>query len=97
MNDKIKDVIVIGSGMAGVTAAKAASDELAGVEIITKGAGATMMGSGVLDILGAVPGEEKNIVVEEISEGMALLLEKNPKHPYAVLKDSLENGIKALR
>ena len=96
MNDKIKDVIVIGSGMAGVTAAKAASDELAGVEIITKGAGATMMGSGVLDILGAVPGEEKNIVVEEISEGMTLLLEKNPKHPYAVLKDSLENGIKAL-
>ena len=80
MNDKIKDVIVIGSGMAGVTAAKAASDEQAGVEIITKGAGATMMGSGVLDILGAVPGEEKNIVVEEISEGMALLLEKKGLH-----------------
>ena len=59
MNDKIKDVIVIGSGMAGVTAAKAASDELAGVGNYHKRRRATMMGSGVLDILGAVPGEEK--------------------------------------
>ena len=95
--NKMIDVIVIGSGIAGVTAAKAAADEQVSVEIITKGAGATMMGSGALDILGAVPGEEKNTTVNDIKEGMELLLDKNPRHPYAVLKDSLENGIKALR
>lgn len=95
MNDRIKDVIVIGSGMAGTTAAKAAADEQVSVEIITKGAGATLMGSGTLDILGAVPGEESNQMVGDIKEGLKLLLKNSPHHPYAVLKTSLEDGIKA--
>lgn len=97
MKDKLKDVIVIGNGMAGVTAAKAAADGRAGVEIITKGAGATMMGSGALDILGAVPKPEGNIMVEDIWEGIKALLKEHPDHPYKVLRKSLENGVKAYR
>lgn len=95
MNDRTKDVIVIGNGMAGTTAAKAAADAKASVEIITKGAGATLMGSGTLDVLGAVPKAEGNQMVSDIQEGIRQLLEVNPNHPYGVLRHSLENGVKA--
>lgn len=97
MTKERKDVIVIGSGMAGITAAKAASDEQVSVEIITKGSGATAMGSGAIDILGALPRDGKNEMVTDIYEGIGTLIKENKNHPYAKLKASLSDGIKAYR
>jgi len=97
MNNSLKDIIVIGSGIAGITAAKAAIEEGLSVAIISKGDGASILGSGAIDVLGVVPTKENNYRVDNIQEGIECLVENSPKHPYSMLKDSIDDGIKAFQ
>lgn len=97
MRNKMKDVIVIGGGVAGTTAAKAALDEKLSVAIISKGEGSSILTSGAIDILGVVPTKEGNYRVDNIEAGIDCLIEHSPKHPYNVLESSIDDGVKAFR
>lgn len=97
MKHKLEDLIVIGGGVAGTTAAKAALDEGLSVSIISKGHGSSTLSSGAIDVLGVIPTKEKNYRVKNICQGIECLLENSPKHPYAAIKGSINNGIKAFQ
>lgn len=94
--NNIIDVIVIGSGLAGMTAAKAVLEENLHVKVITKGEGATIVSSGAIDILGAIPKAAGNDIVTDIKTGIKKLVKEFPNHPYAYLDNYVDNGVKAL-
>lgn len=71
------DVIVIGAGLAGLTAAAAAVRSGKSVTVLAKGAGTVAFGGGVIDLLGYVDGEP----VTNPLEGVRRLPEG---HPYVM-------------
>jgi len=73
--------IVIGAGLAGLTAAWQASLRGIRTKIITKGWGSTHWASGCIDVLGYHVGER----VENPKESIQLLIAENPQHPYALI------------
>lgn len=73
------DVVVIGSGMAGLTAALAASARGKSVTLAARGAGALAIGGGCVDVLGYVNGKP---VHGDPLESISLLPEE---HPYRLM------------
>jgi glycerol-3-phosphate dehydrogenase subunit B len=71
------DVLVIGTGLAGLTAATRLAEGGAKVMVIAKGVGATHLAPGTIDVLGYTGGGER---VERPSEALGGLDEA---HPYA--------------
>ncbi|WP_394276732.1 glycerol-3-phosphate dehydrogenase subunit GlpB [Luteococcus sp.] len=90
----MSEVIVIGAGLAGLTAALRLRQENHSVTLLTKGIGGLQLGQGTLDVLGYA-GPRR---VERPLEEMAAFVAEHPEHPYAVLgRGPVERGIDWLR
>ncbi|MET0512275.1 MAG: glycerol-3-phosphate dehydrogenase subunit GlpB [Thermoleophilaceae bacterium] len=74
------DVIVVGTGLAGLTAAVRLAEEGARVLVLAKGVGATHLSAGTIDILGYAPER-----VERPAEAVGALADARPGHPYALV------------
>jgi len=74
------DVLVIGAGLAGLSAAARLAESGAKVMLIAKGVGATHLGPGTIDVLGYAGGEDR--AVERPGEALGGL---DGDHPYARL------------
>ena len=75
--------IVIGAGLAGLTAAWQLSQNGVKTKVITKGWGATHWASGCIDVLGYLGVEQ----VKSPREGIQRLVDENQHHPYALIED----------
>jgi glycerol-3-phosphate dehydrogenase subunit B len=71
------DLIVIGAGLAGLTAARTAVEMGARVLIAGSGMGALTLFGNTIDVLGRVP------TGADIAEGMSGFIDSFPEHPYA--------------
>ena len=74
------DVVVIGAGLAGLTAALRLAEGGARVLVLAKGVGATHLSAGTIDVLGYMPER-----VEHPGEALGRLAAERPEHPYALL------------
>jgi glycerol-3-phosphate dehydrogenase subunit B len=72
------DVLVVGTGLAGLTAAVRLAQSGARVGVLAKGVGATHLGGGTIDVLGYAPDR-----VDRPGEALAALAAAHPGHPYA--------------
>jgi glycerol-3-phosphate dehydrogenase subunit B len=77
------ECVVIGGGTAGRMAAATAAD-IRDVTLLNKGVGASYWSSGCIDVVGRVGGA----YVKSSSEGIQMLVEANPAHPYSVISES---------
>jgi glycerol-3-phosphate dehydrogenase subunit B len=71
------DAVVVGAGLAGLTAALRLAEGGARVVVLAKGVGATHLSPVTIDVLGYEPGR-----VERPLEAVARLVEARPDHPY---------------
>ncbi len=74
------DVVVVGTGLAGLTAAVGLAESGARVLVLAKGIGATHLSGGTIDVLGYAPER-----VERPGEALAALAEARPDHPYGLV------------
>ena len=74
------DVIVVGTGLAGLTAAVRLAESGARVLVLAKGVGATHLSAGTIDVLGYAPER-----VERPGEALGALVDARPDHPYALV------------
>ena len=74
------DVVVIGTGTAGLAAAVPLAEAGARVLVIAKGIGATHLSPGTVDVLGYAPTR-----VERPLEAFEALLDARPDHPYGLV------------
>jgi glycerol-3-phosphate dehydrogenase subunit B len=72
------DAVVVGAGLAGLTAAVRLAEGGARVLVIAKGIGATHLSPVTIDVLGYDPGR-----VDRPLEALGRLTEARPDHPYA--------------
>jgi glycerol-3-phosphate dehydrogenase subunit B len=72
------DVLVVGTGLAGLTAAVRLAQSGARVRVLAKGVGATHLGGGTIDVLGYAPER-----VDRPGEALAAFAAAHPAHPYA--------------
>ncbi len=81
-------VVVIGAGLAGLTAALRLAEGGADVTVVAKGSGSLHLSPGTIDVLGYAPER-----VEAPREALAALLEARPGHPYARVAGALEDAL----
>lgn len=74
----MRDVVVIGAGLAGLSAAIKAADAGLSVTLITKGVGSIQLGTGTVDILGYGPD-----LIDKPLEALEAHVASRPTHPYA--------------
>jgi glycerol-3-phosphate dehydrogenase subunit B len=74
------DVVVVGTGLAGLTAAVRLAEDGARVLVLAKGVGATHLSAGTIDILGYAPER-----VDRPAEAVGALVDAQPGHPYALV------------
>lgn len=74
------DVVVIGAGVAGLTAGSRLAEGGARVCVLTKGLGSTHLAPGTVDVLGYDPDR-----VESPSAALPAFVDARPDHPYALL------------
>jgi glycerol-3-phosphate dehydrogenase subunit B len=74
------DVVVVGTGLAGLTAAVRLAEAGASVLVVAQGVGATHLSAGTIDILGYAPER-----VERPAEAVRALVDAEPGHPYALV------------
>jgi glycerol-3-phosphate dehydrogenase subunit B len=74
------DVVVLGVGVAGLTAATRLAEGGASVCLLAKGVGSTHLAPGTIDVLGYTPER-----VEEPSSSLPAFIAANPDHPYALI------------
>ncbi len=80
----MSEVLIIGAGFAGLTAAWQAAKQGHAVHVITKGWGATHWLSGCVDVLGYYPIDNMD-AVSSPANSLATLIADNSQHPYALL------------
>ena len=78
------DTLIIGAGLAGLTAAWQLAEHSQKVKVIAKGWGATHWASGCVDILGYYP-IGSDTPVDALVPAIARLTMEQPHHPYAQL------------
>jgi glycerol-3-phosphate dehydrogenase subunit B len=83
------DVVVIGAGLAGMTAAIALADAGARVEVVARGHAATHWTAGGFDIAAPVGSTTSKQGIKRLSA--------RETHPYAMLGDDVAAGLMALR
>ena len=71
------DLIVIGMGLAGLTAARTAVEMGAKVLIIGRGMGSVTLFGNTIDLLGSIPPGT------DMEDGITRWIATNPQHPYA--------------
>ncbi|MHA1632335.1 MAG: FAD-binding protein [Candidatus Freyarchaeota archaeon] len=74
------DALVIGCGVAGMTAAEIIGKEGYSVHVLASGYGCTQMSSGTIDVLGRYQGEE----VVDLEAKLDGFIRENPRHIYAL-------------
>jgi glycerol-3-phosphate dehydrogenase subunit B len=74
------DVVVIGAGTAGLTAAALLAEGGARVCVVARGVGSTHLAPGTVDVLGYAPGR-----VTGPEHALGDFIAANPGHPYALL------------
>jgi glycerol-3-phosphate dehydrogenase subunit B len=74
------DAVVVGGGLAGLTAALRLAQEGKRIVVVAKGVGATNLTGGTIDVLGYAP-----VRVESPRRAIPELVEQRPDHPYARL------------
>jgi glycerol-3-phosphate dehydrogenase subunit B len=84
------DTVVIGTGLAGLSAALRLAEEGQRVAVLAKGVGATHLAPATIDVLGYVDGP-----VDSPAQALPEFTASNPGHPYGhlsleVLRDSLD-------
>ncbi len=90
-------VIVIGAGVAGLTAALRLARAGLGVTLLTKGVGGLQLSQGTVDVLGYAPSDPATRVTNPLA-AVAELAVADPKHPYAVTGvDAVRTGVAFLR
>jgi glycerol-3-phosphate dehydrogenase subunit B len=80
MTLRFPDLVVIGAGLAGLSAALAAAEAGLSVRVIAKGHGVTHWHSGAIDVLGYLPGSES-----PVTDPLATLAALPARHPYRLL------------
>ena len=89
----MRDVVIIGAGLAGLAAAIKAADAGLSVTLITKGVGGIQLGTGTVDILGYGPDP-----VEAPLDAIPAHVASRPTHPYAhVTPDQVGASVAWLR
>lgn len=78
------DVLVVGAGLAGLTAVWQLATQQKKVRLVSKGWGATHWHSGCIDVLGYYPIDESQ-PVESPGVTLAKLIADQPEHPYALV------------
>ncbi|MAU01909.1 MAG: anaerobic glycerol-3-phosphate dehydrogenase subunit B [Anaerolineaceae bacterium] len=78
------DVLVVGAGLAGLTAVWQLAAQQKKVRLVSKGWGATHWHSGCIDVLGYYPIDEGQ-PVESPGVTLAKLIADQPEHPYALV------------
>ncbi|MGB7961615.1 MAG: glycerol-3-phosphate dehydrogenase subunit GlpB [Propionicimonas sp.] len=82
-------VVVIGAGVAGLTAAIRLARAGVGVTLVSKGTGGLQLSQGTVDVLGYDP-----VRVTQPLQALAALAATDPKHPYAAIgRESVEAGL----
>ena len=85
------DVVVVGAGLSGLTAAIALADAGAAVEVVARGHAATHWTAGGFDV--AAPDGASTP-----ADGVRLLAARaRPRHPYARLRDDVADSLAAIR
>jgi glycerol-3-phosphate dehydrogenase subunit B len=74
------DAVVIGAGVAGLTAATRLAEQGASVCVVAKGVGSTHLAPGTVDVLGYAPDR-----VDSPAESLPSFVAAHPDHPYAVV------------
>jgi glycerol-3-phosphate dehydrogenase subunit B len=74
------DAVVVGAGVAGLTAAARLAESGARVCVLAKGVGSTHLAAGTVDVLGYDPGR-----VEAPAEALRAFVGARPDHPYALV------------
>ena len=87
------DVVVVGLGLAGMTAGLAAAEQGANVLVLGKGYGTTHFRSGTIDVLGYVEGQRTRSPRQALPGFVAA----HPDHPYALVGVHLEPALELLR
>jgi glycerol-3-phosphate dehydrogenase subunit B len=83
------DVVVLGCGVAGLTAATRLAEGGARVCVLAKGVGSTHLAPGTVDVLGHDPG-----LVEQPSSALPGFIAAHPDHPYALVgADAIEPAL----
>ena len=77
------DVIVVGTGLAGLSAAVRLAEGGARVLVLAKGVGATHLGAGTIDVLGYDPER-----VDSPGKAVDALAKSRPEHPYALVESA---------
>src|SRR5512142_2021024 len=80
----MQDLVVVGAGLAGLSAAYAAVEAGLQVKLIAKGLGSIFWGAGTVDVLGYVPGNGGQ-PVDRPTDALPALFQARPGHPYALL------------
>jgi glycerol-3-phosphate dehydrogenase subunit B len=86
----VSDVVVVGAGLAGLTAAVRCAEAGAKVTVLAKGVGSTHLGPGTIDVLGYMPDrvQAPGEAIEALEAG----------HPYATIgSDRVWKGVHWLR
>jgi glycerol-3-phosphate dehydrogenase subunit B len=92
-----KEVLVLGAGLAGLTAAWQAGARGKKVRLNSKGWGATHWHAGCVDVLGYWPADVEK-AVENPGQTIAQLMEANPDHPYRRIGvEKLSEALQALQ
>lgn len=79
---RLYDVVVVGAGFAGLTAAAFAAARGAAVCLISRGMGALSVGGGSIDVLGYLPDGTP------LASPFAGLAQLGPRHPYTLLGET---------
>ena len=74
------DVVVLGAGVAGLSAAARLAEGGARVCVLAKGVGSTHLAPGTVDVLGYAPER-----VEELAAALPGFIAGHPDHPYALI------------
>jgi glycerol-3-phosphate dehydrogenase subunit B len=83
------DAVVVGAGLAGMTAAIALADAGARVEVVARGHAATHWTAGGIDVAAPAGSETSAKGVKRLA--------RQDRHPYAILGEGLPAGLTALR